>query len=120
MCPRPQIKSGVVQSVKPSQEVESYIVDTDGGETAAPDNVAKAVTDNAAPLAVEDSPAAWAVSTVYAKGDQVTESSIKYICVTGHTSDAADFANDAANWEVANYNGDLAQGVFDIDMSLNG
>lgn len=119
MCPQPQVKSGLVQSVTPSQEHELYETDGDGTETQSGD-IRDALTDVDAPLIVEASPAAWLTATGYSVGDQVTESSIKYICLVAHTSGT--FATDlaAGNWEVANYNGNLAQGVLKIDSALDG
>lgn len=47
---------------------------------------------------LQGAPSAWATSTAYAVGDMATNGGTTYYCTTAHTSDAASFATDAANW----------------------
>lgn len=47
---------------------------------------------------VADAATAWATSTAYSAGDQVTNDGEAYLCHTGHTSAAADEPGTGANW----------------------
>ncbi len=42
----------------------------------------------------------WATTTAYVVGDIVTEAEGAFICILDHTSDAANFATDVANWDL--------------------
>lgn len=113
------VKSGLIQSVTSSREVESYQTDGDGTETKDAD-IKLAQTDTQSPQGKPASPSAWVTTTVYAAGDVVTESSVVYECREGHT--AGTFATDlaAGKWEILLYGGNKAFGVLITDEAGDG
>lgn len=56
---------------------------------------------------VSSAETAWATSTVYSAGDEVSNGGSIYVCHTGHTSSASDEPGVGANWEDFWYKGNL-------------